>query len=173
MMMFSVTRNALFLALTASSNAFLGRSVARPASISILLSNGYGRTVTGASAKSGSACLFSSAKDTPTTLPDFASKADYLEYMETVSDLPKGFACGTAQGTFVSEEAPALGSLPIRGTVIHLTEGATDNWAAVFTTNKVGSSESTSERTFSSPFSSAQLSSYLSNVSYLCFVCTA
>ena len=75
--------------------------------------------------------------DTPEILPDFASKDEYLQYMETVSALPKGFATGTADGKFVSEEAPALGNLPIRGSVIHLTEGATDSWAAVFTKNKV------------------------------------
>jgi hypothetical protein len=75
--------------------------------------------------------------DTPEILPDFASKDEYLTYMEGVSALPKGFATGTASGTFVSVEAPALGALPIRATVIHLTEGPTDNWAAVFTSNKV------------------------------------
>jgi N-acetylglutamate synthase/N-acetylornithine aminotransferase len=36
----------------------------------------------------------------------------------------------------VSQEAPAMGKLPISGTVIHLTEGPTENWAAVFTKNK-------------------------------------
>ena len=51
--------------------------------------------------------------------------------------LPSGFAVGTAKGTFVSAEAPAMGNLPIRATVIHLTEGPTDSWAAVFTSNKV------------------------------------
>ncbi len=39
--------------------------------------------------------------------------------------------------TFVSEEAPLLGNLPIKATVIHLTKGASDNWAAVFTKNRV------------------------------------
>jgi hypothetical protein len=78
--------------------------------------------------------------DTPEILPDFASKDDYLKYMEGASALPKGFATGTASGTFVSVEAPALGALPIRATVIHLTEGPTDNWAAVFTSNKVRAS---------------------------------
>lgn len=78
-----------------------------------------------------------SAADTPTVLPDFASKQDYLKYMEEVAALPKGFATGTSEGTFLSVEAPAMGDLPIRGTVIHLTEGPTDSWAAVFTSNKV------------------------------------
>jgi len=59
--------------------------------------------------------------------------------MKTVSTLPQGFAVGTADGTFVSEEAPALGDLPIRGTIIHLTDGPTENWAAVFTQNRVRS----------------------------------
>lgn len=82
-----------------------------------------------------------SAKDTPLELPTFDSEEDYLNYMETVSQLPKGFSVGTAAGTFVSVEAPALGNLPIKGTVIHLTEGPTDNWAAVFTKNKVRSDD--------------------------------
>jgi hypothetical protein len=30
-----------------------------------------------------------------------------------------------------------LGKLKIRATVIHLTEGPTENWAACFTSNKV------------------------------------
>jgi glutamate N-acetyltransferase / amino-acid N-acetyltransferase len=75
-------------------------------------------------------------QDTPVTLPEFENKEAYMEYMQGVSALPKGFATGTASGTFVSEEAPALGNLPIKGTIIHLTEGPTDNWAAVFTSNK-------------------------------------
>jgi hypothetical protein len=82
--------------------------------------------------------LFSSTiTDTPAILPDFETKEAYLEYMESVSALPKGFATGTAKGTFVSVEAPSMGDLPIRGTVIHLTEGSTENWAAVYTKNKV------------------------------------
>lgn len=76
--------------------------------------------------------------DTPAVLPTFANKEEYLAYMEQVSSLPKGFATGTANGKFVSVEAPGLGPLPIRATVIYLTEGPTDNWAAVFTKNKVG-----------------------------------
>jgi hypothetical protein len=83
--------------------------------------------------------LYSSvtAQDTPVTLPAFDNLQEYLDYLKTVSKLPKGFAIGTADGTFVSEEAPALGELKIRGTVIHLTEGPTNNWAAVFTKNRV------------------------------------
>lgn len=76
------------------------------------------------------------SKDTPAVLPEFASAREYLAYMETVSDLPKGFATGSAEGTFVSVEAPALGKLNIRGTIIYLTGGGTDNWAAVFTQNR-------------------------------------
>lgn len=76
-------------------------------------------------------------KDTPETLPDFETAQDYLEYMESVSALPKGFATGTADGTFVSVEAPSLGNLKIRGTVIQVTSGPTDNWAACYTSNKV------------------------------------
>ena len=74
--------------------------------------------------------------DTDSTLPD-ATKEDYESYMMAAGRLPSGFAVGTAKGTFVSAEAPAMGNLPIRATVIHLTEGPTDSWAAVFTSNKV------------------------------------
>jgi hypothetical protein len=76
--------------------------------------------------------------DTDSTLPDFATKEEYESYMMAAGKLPSGFAVGTAKGTFVSAEAPAMGNLPIRATVIHLTEGPTDSWAAVFTSNKVG-----------------------------------
>jgi hypothetical protein len=38
-----------------------------------------------------------------------------MEYLETVSQLPKGFATGTADGTSISVEAPGLGSLKVRG----------------------------------------------------------
>jgi hypothetical protein len=75
--------------------------------------------------------------DTPETLPEFETAEKYLEYLATVSQLPKGFATGTADGTFISVEAPGLGNLKIRATVIHMTEGPTDNWAACFTSNKV------------------------------------
>ena len=77
-------------------------------------------------------------KDTPETLPDFENAEEYLKYMEEFSTLPKGFATGTADGKFVSYEAPSMGKLAIRGTVIHLTEGPSENWAACFTSNKVG-----------------------------------
>jgi len=77
------------------------------------------------------------SNDTPETLPDFATAQEYLEYLESVSALPQGFATGTADGTFVSVEAPSLGDLKIRGTVIHVTSGPTDNWAACYTSNKV------------------------------------
>ena len=76
-------------------------------------------------------------QDTPTQLPEFINKDAYLEYMESVAALPQGFATGTADAKFISVEAPGMGPLPIRGTVIHLTNGPTDSWAAVFTKNKV------------------------------------
>lgn len=60
-----------------------------------------------------------------------------MSYMQAAGQLPAGFAVGTASGEFVSAEAPAMGKLPIKATVIHLTEGPTDSWAAVFTSNKV------------------------------------
>lgn len=81
--------------------------------------------------------LFSVTEDTPITLPEFKDANDYTEYLKTVSALPLGFATGTADGSFVSQEAPLLGNLKIRGTVIQLTEGPTESWAACFTSNKV------------------------------------
>ena len=77
--------------------------------------------------------------DTDTILPSFATKEEYMSYMQAAGQLPAGFAVGTASGEFVSAEAPAMGKLPIKATVIHLTEGPTDSWAAVFTSNKVSS----------------------------------
>ncbi|GKY93426.1 hypothetical protein MPSEU_000310100 [Mayamaea pseudoterrestris] len=74
--------------------------------------------------------------DSHETLPDFENEADYLNYLQKISKLPLGFATGTASGTFLSREAPALGELPIRATVIHLTQAPTQHWAAVFTSNK-------------------------------------
>ena len=75
--------------------------------------------------------------DTPVILPDFTTEEEYMSYMESVAALPKGFATGTADGTFISKEAPGMGNLKIRATVIYLTEGPSSNWAAVFTSNKV------------------------------------
>jgi hypothetical protein len=75
--------------------------------------------------------------DTPAILPEFSSQQDYIDYLESASSLPQGFATGSADGTFISVEAPNMGELKIRGTIIALTDGPTDNWAAVFTSNKV------------------------------------
>ena len=75
--------------------------------------------------------------DTDTILPSFDTKEEYTSYLKAAGKLPSGFAVGTAIGKFVSVEAPAMGELPIKATVIHLTEGPTDSWAAVFTSNKV------------------------------------
>ena len=76
-------------------------------------------------------------KDTHAELPPFKSREEYEKYLVEASGLPKGFATGIAVGAFVPEEAPSMGSLPIKGTIIHLTGGPTENWAAVFTKNKV------------------------------------
>lgn len=119
-----VTRALLFAITTTSSAAFAPATAARTTSV-------------GAARHISSQLWGSSSQDTPAQLPEFASQSDYLAYLETVSALPKGFAAGSADGTFVSVEAPAMGKLPIRATIITLTEGATDSWAAVFTTNKV------------------------------------
>lgn len=78
-----------------------------------------------------------SSHDTPEILPQFGDEDEYMDYLKEVSALPKGFSTGIADGTFVSVEAPALGSLKIRGTLIVLPEGPTDSWAACFTSNKV------------------------------------
>jgi len=130
----SLSSTAFLLALsTTSATAFVksGASISRPH-----LSHAVGQwrlaTVPTRLASSTKTYL-----DTPKTLPEFANKKEYMKYMETVSVLPKGFSIGTADGTFVSKEAPGLGNLKIRGTVIYLTEGATEHWAAVFTQNKV------------------------------------
>ena len=77
--------------------------------------------------------------DTELVLPDFTDQNEYLSYLEQVSALPKGFAVGVANGDFIPEEAPSMGTMNIRGTVIYLTEGPTDSWTAVFTKNKVRS----------------------------------
>ena len=139
-----LARNTLLVALTTSSVAAFSASVGST-SRSILSRNHApafrcipaikrATTTTTTSTKLYASVL----QDTPAILPEFANKEEYLTYMETVSDLPKGFAIGTADGKFVSVEAPLMGKLPIRGTVIHLPEGPSDNWAAVFTSNKVG-----------------------------------
>lgn len=86
-----------------------------------------------------------SASQNSNQLPEFSSKEEYLNYLELeLGALPLGFECGDAKGSFISVEAPALGPLPIKATVITLSKednesnvrGSTDNWAAVFTRNK-------------------------------------
>lgn len=80
---------------------------------------------------------FSSTTETHDVLPEFGFVTEYLDYIENVSELPKGFATGSADGSFISAEAPDLGNLKVRCTVIHLTEGPTDSWVACFTSNKL------------------------------------
>lgn len=75
-------------------------------------------------------------KDTLGELPSFETKEEYEEYLLQASGLPIGFATGTAKGTFVPIEAPSMGKLPIKGTIIYLKDGPSDSWAAVFTKNK-------------------------------------
>ncbi|KAL7573748.1 hypothetical protein ACA910_007782 [Epithemia clementina (nom. ined.)] len=106
----------------------------------------FGRTTTTTTTtirgKHASALLSSSSSssetlaDTGVVLPEFANANEYLAYLEQVSRLPKGFAIGVANGEFIPEEAPSMGKKGIRATVIYLTEGPTENWAAVFTKNK-------------------------------------
>eukprot|EP00565_Helicotheca_tamesis_P002510 CAMPEP_0185724368 /NCGR_PEP_ID=MMETSP1171-20130828/875_1 /TAXON_ID=374046 /ORGANISM="Helicotheca tamensis, Strain CCMP826" /LENGTH=522 /DNA_ID=CAMNT_0028392203 /DNA_START=62 /DNA_END=1630 /DNA_ORIENTATION=+ len=89
------------------------------------------------SSSTTTATILFSNNDTPATLPSFETKEDYIKYLSSpVSDLPKGFEIGTGAGKFIPVEAPMMGELPIRATVIHLKDGPTDNWAAVFTKNK-------------------------------------
>jgi len=87
--------------------------------------------------KSSSSSISLRAADTDSILPSFNTQEEYTTYLKSAGQLPSGFAVGTATGEFVSVEAPAMGKLPIKATVIHLTEGPTDSWAAVFTSNKV------------------------------------
>jgi len=75
-------------------------------------------------------------KDTADELPPFQTQEEYTEYLVNASTLPKGFATGSAEASFVPNEAPSMGSLPIKGTIIHLVDGPTDSWAATFTENK-------------------------------------
>jgi hypothetical protein len=76
------------------------------------------------------------AKDTASELPCFNTKEEYENYLLEASALPMGFATGSAKGQFIPEEAPMKGYLPIKATVIYLS-APTNNWAAVFTQNKV------------------------------------
>jgi len=87
--------------------------------------------------ESSSSTISLRAADTDSILPSFNNLEEYTSYLKSAGQLPSGFAVGTATGEFVSVEAPAMGKLPIKATVIHLTEGPTDSWAAVFTSNKV------------------------------------
>ena len=89
------------------------------------------------SRESSSSTISLRAVDTDSILPSFNNLEEYTSYLKSAGQLPSGFAVGTATGEFVSVEAPAMGKLPIKATVIHLTEGPTDSWAAVFTSNKV------------------------------------
>lgn len=122
----------LFSSALTSSLAF---SVVSGSSTSLLRS----RTLSSTDSKTVLSTGATVEGDTPVLLPDFGSRPEYLDYMESVAALPQGFATGTANGQFTSVEAPGLGPLPIRGTVIHLTNGPTESWAAVFTKNKVRS----------------------------------
>lgn len=74
--------------------------------------------------------------DTLLHLPEFTSKEEYIQYLSLHAALPQGFQCGSASGKFVAVEAPMLGPLNIKATVVYLNE-PTRNWAACFTKNKV------------------------------------
>lgn len=106
-------------------------------STAFLLTLGPTTTITTPTSQQHFTSLGTTSNDTPETLPEFPNVDAYVQYLETVSQLPKGFATGTADGTFISVEAPGLGNLKIRGTIIQLTSGPTDSWAACFTSNRV------------------------------------
>lgn len=119
----------------ASALAMVWSSVAQPAA-AFAVGNPNRASTTARFSSSTESEAAATAADTPENLPEFQNAEEYLAYLETVSALPKGFATGTAKGSFVPVEAPSMGKLPIKGTVIYLTEGPTDSWAAVFTKNR-------------------------------------
>lgn len=69
-------------------------------------------------------------------LPEFDSLESYISYLEPRSALPKGFQVASAWTKFIPAEAPVMGPLPIRSTIIYLPEGPTTSWTAVFTKNR-------------------------------------
>lgn len=64
----------------------------------------------------------------------FSSEEDYLSHLSTEARLPAGFQVGTTKLTFVSAEAPEIGELPMRLTLVRL-DAPTEKYAAVFTSN--------------------------------------
>mmetsp|Transcript_103884 Transcript_103884/g.334812 ORF Transcript_103884/g.334812 Transcript_103884/m.334812 type:complete len:536 (-) Transcript_103884:613-2220(-) len=64
----------------------------------------------------------------------YSSEELYIAYLESISKLPAGFRIGTANLRFVPPEAPKLGELPMRLTVIAADEPSA-TYAAVFTQN--------------------------------------
>jgi hypothetical protein len=116
---------------TTTTSAFVLGSIHRPTTISPF------HTAAAESSDAVTTTTNTLVGDTPTVLPSFHNKEEYMTYMEQVAALPLGFATGTANGQFISVEAPSMGPLPIRATIIHVTNGPTDSWAAVYTKNKV------------------------------------
>eukprot|EP00560_Eucampia_antarctica_P009082 CAMPEP_0197827492 /NCGR_PEP_ID=MMETSP1437-20131217/4247_1 /TAXON_ID=49252 ORGANISM="Eucampia antarctica, Strain CCMP1452" /NCGR_SAMPLE_ID=MMETSP1437 /ASSEMBLY_ACC=CAM_ASM_001096 /LENGTH=504 /DNA_ID=CAMNT_0043428341 /DNA_START=15 /DNA_END=1529 /DNA_ORIENTATION=+ len=115
-------------------------SVASSFSLHSFTTRKVGRSSSTTSSSTGSSTFIhrcsSYSKDTVAELPSFETKEEYEEYLLQASGLPLGFSTGTAKGTFVSVEAPSMGELPIKASVIYLEDGPTDSWAAVFTKNK-------------------------------------
>jgi hypothetical protein len=114
---------------------------ARPFHVSSFAASTLGRTLAPTALlpprRGKTTAMFSSStKAEVTQIPEFATKDEYLKFMESQSALPKGFSIGTAKGTFVSVEAPGLGNLPIKATVVKFDQ-PTESWAACFTKNKV------------------------------------
>eukprot|EP00428_Durinskia_dybowskii_P027531 CAMPEP_0170247422 /NCGR_PEP_ID=MMETSP0116_2-20130129/23500_1 /TAXON_ID=400756 /ORGANISM="Durinskia baltica, Strain CSIRO CS-38" /LENGTH=533 /DNA_ID=CAMNT_0010498303 /DNA_START=11 /DNA_END=1611 /DNA_ORIENTATION=+ len=64
----------------------------------------------------------------------FGSPEQFMTHLTPEAKLPAGFRVGTAKLTFVPQEAPEMGKLPMTLTVLALDE-PTDAYAAVFTTN--------------------------------------
>lgn len=113
-------------------------SLARPLNVASLSTSSASKlfAARGSAVWSGSCALFSTSSKTEVTkLPEFASKEDYITFIESQAALPQGFSIGTAKGTFVPVEAPMLGNLPIKATVVKFDE-PTESWAACFTKNK-------------------------------------
>ena len=131
------TRHSQMKISIASALIMVWSSVAKPAAAFAVGANSASSSTTARFSSSTESEAAAIAANTPENLPEFKNAEEYLAYLETVSALPKGFATGTAKGSFVPVEAPAMGKLPIKGTVIYVTKRPTDSWAAVFTKNRV------------------------------------
>jgi glutamate N-acetyltransferase/amino-acid N-acetyltransferase len=67
-------------------------------------------------------------------MTSFASREEYLAYLESAARLPEGFRVGTAELEFLPRERPVAKPLPMRLTLVLLDRPAED-FAALFTRN--------------------------------------